>query len=81
MKLSLVGDRLRIDDLRGERYFVGEGKLVINARVCSTPEELKQSIINSVRNSSRAMRVRIFNEQEVAFVPKPEVSSQFLKIQ
>jgi G3E family GTPase len=81
MKLSLVGDRLRIDDLRGERYFVGEGKLVINARVCSTPEELKKSITSSVKNSSRAMHVTIFNEQEVAFVPKPEMPSHLLKIQ
>ncbi|MDH7508627.1 MAG: GTP-binding protein [Methanomassiliicoccales archaeon] len=81
MKLSLVGDRLRIDDLRGERFFIGEGKLVINARVCSTPEELKKSITTSVKSSSKAMHVTILNEQEVAFVPKPEMPSNVLKIQ
>lgn len=79
LKLSVVGDTLRIDDIRGGRTFVGEGRIVINARICSSPEKMKQTISNAMRKVAESAKIKLVNEGELAFTPKPELMFPHIK--
>lgn len=44
MKMSCVQGRITVDLAKGSRYAEGQGKLIVNARVVSSPEALRDSV-------------------------------------
>jgi G3E family GTPase len=71
-KMSLVGSSLQIDGIRGGRYMTGKGKVVMNARIMGTPQELRKALSMSIRSAASGMNI-VFDElSEASFSPKPE---------
>jgi len=78
-KMSLVRGSLQVDGLRGGRYFEGEGKVVLNARVSASPGELKKVLSEAVRSSAGELGATIEKMEEICFSPRPEAPSHFRK--
>ncbi|MCX6651384.1 MAG: hypothetical protein NT131_07000 [Methanomassiliicoccales archaeon] len=78
-KMSLVEDRMQVDGLKGGRYFTGEGKLVLNARVSASPNELKKAIEKAIADTALETGVQVLEMGEACFTPKPEAPTFFRK--
>ncbi|HOE53088.1 MAG TPA: GTP-binding protein [Methanomassiliicoccales archaeon] len=78
-KMSLVGDRMQVDGLKGGRYLTGEGKLVLNARVTASPDELKGALERALHEAARETGAQIAEMGEACFTPRPETPSMFKK--
>jgi G3E family GTPase len=72
MKISLVGDSLQIDGARGGRYLVGEADFVLNSRIRSLPNPLKQAIEGVVESTLAEAGIRVSDRRMSCFVPKPD---------
>lgn len=71
-KMSLVGSSLQIDGIRGGRYMSGRGKVVINARIMGTPQELRKALSTSITSAARDMNIAFDEISEASFSPKTE---------
>ena len=78
-KMSLVEDRMQVDGLKGGRYFTGEGKLVLNARVSASPNELKKAIEKAIADTAQETGTKVLEMGEACFTPKPEAPTFFKK--
>ena len=78
MKVSLVGDSIQVDGLKGGRYLEGEGRIVLNARVTAPPGELRERIGGALRSASTEFGVTLADAQEACFTPKPEAPARFV---
>jgi len=78
-KMSLVEDRMQVDGLKGGRYFTGEGKLVLNARVSASPNDLKKAFEVAIADSAKEVGAQVLEMGEACFTPKPEAPSLFMK--
>ena len=78
-KMSLVEDRMQVDGLKGGRYFTGEGKLVLNARVSASPNELKKAFEKAIYETAMETGAQVQEMGEACFSPKPEAPSLFMK--
>ncbi len=78
-KMSLVEDRMQVDGLKGGRYFTGEGKLVLNARVSAAPNDLKRSFEKAISETAMETGAQVLEMGEACFTPKPEAPSLFMK--
>jgi G3E family GTPase len=79
VKVSLVGDSMQVDGLKGSRYLSEEAELVLNARVISPPEKLSQVFRNAVEALGTDFDLKISEINERCFKPKPEAPSYFFK--
>jgi G3E family GTPase len=79
VKVSLVGDSMQVDGLKGSRYLTEEAELVLNARVISPPERLSQVFRDAVEALSTDFDLIISDLSERCFKPKPEAPSYFFK--
>ncbi len=75
VKMSMVAGSVQTDGVRGGRYIEGEGRLILNARVRGSPDELKSNISEAVVSSLEGAGAQITQFSEVAFTPKPEFAS------
>jgi G3E family GTPase len=78
-KMSLVEDRMQVDGLKGGRYFTGEGKLVLNARVSASPNDLKKAIEKAIADTAQETGTKVLEMGEACFTPKPEAPTFFKK--
>ncbi|OPX62250.1 MAG: putative GTP-binding protein YjiA [Methanomassiliicoccales archaeon PtaB.Bin134] len=78
-KMSLVEDRMQVDGLKGGRYFTGEGKLVLNARVSAAPNDLRRSFEKAISETAMETGAQVLEMGEACFTPKPEAPSLFMK--
>lgn len=72
MKISLVGGSLQIDGARGGRFLVGEADFVLNSRIRSLPNQLKQAIEGVVESTLAKAGIRVNDRKVSCFVPKPD---------
>lgn len=79
VKVSLVGDSMQVDGLKGSRYLTEEAELVLNARVISPPERLSQVFRDAVEALATDFNLTISELSEKCFKPKPEAPSYFFK--
>jgi hypothetical protein len=70
---------MQVDGLKGGRYFTGEGKLVINARVSAPPGELSKVIRNAIFSAVGEVGATMLEFAEASVSPKPENPSLFMK--
>lgn len=79
VKISLVGDSMQVDGLKGSRYLTTEAELVINARVISSPETLTEVFRDAVESLKSDFGLEIPHFSEKCYRPKPEAPSYFFK--
>ncbi|HXZ23735.1 MAG TPA: GTP-binding protein [Methanomassiliicoccales archaeon] len=78
VKMSLVQDSLQTDGIKGGRFLEGEGRIVMNARISATPEELERSLLEELQRSSSSVGVRLVDLKHASLRPRGETPS-FLK--
>jgi len=79
VKVSLVGDSMQVDGLKGSRYLTSEAELVVNARVISPPERLSEVFQEAVEDLASNQGLELSDFSERCFEPKPEAPSYFFK--
>jgi hypothetical protein len=72
MKISLVGGSLQIDGARGGRFLIGQADFVLNSRIRSLPNQLKQAIEGVVESTLAKAGIRVNDRKVSCFVPKPD---------
>ncbi len=77
-KMSLVQDSMQVDGIHGSRYFRGQGRLVLNARVESPPVRLESVMRKVVSEAAGRHSLRLERESESCFSPRPESPSHYL---
>ena len=75
VKMSLVKDSIMTDGVRGGRYFKGNGRLVLNARVSASPKELQESFPDIIKATASEMDVWVGGWSEQCLSPRPEMPS------
>lgn len=80
MKMSLVGRSLQTDGVRGGRYLTGRGKVVLNARVQGTPQELREALSAAIRSAADEVGITLDQMSEASFQPKPERPTMILNM-
>jgi G3E family GTPase len=78
-KMSMVEDRMQVEGLKGGRYFSGEGKLVLNARVSAAPGDLRKAFERAIAETAQESGAQMLEMGEACFTPKPEAPSLFMK--
>jgi G3E family GTPase len=69
MKMSCVQGRVSVDMAKGSRYMEGRGRLTVNARVVSSPGNLKENVRAALRTVLKEEDL-VF-EAEECFAPSP----------
>jgi G3E family GTPase len=78
VKMSLVEGNVQVEGLRGGRYLEGKGKLIINARVSASPEDLKGVFEKAVKSACGSHLAVLRNTDEACFKPKPEAPDHLI---
>jgi G3E family GTPase len=78
VKMSLVNDTVQTDGIRGGRYLTTDGRLILNARVSASPQELKEKFPGIITSSIEELGVQVDKLTESAFEPKPETPSHLM---
>ncbi len=71
-KISLVEGSIQIDDLKGGRYFQGEGDFVLNSRVRSPPQPLQLAIEGIMETVFSNSGITVTEKKTACFIPKPD---------
>lgn len=71
-KISLVGESLQVDELKGGRSFVGEAEMVLNSRVRAAPEQLRDSIEEVMSAELRRAGIEVLEMKTACYVPQPD---------
>lgn len=61
VRISLVQDPMQVGGVKGGRHLIGDGELVLNARVMSMPERLRNGIEAACRRTSSALKNEVLN--------------------
>jgi G3E family GTPase len=69
LKMSMVFDNISIDGIKGSRYAEGKVTVTMNARVVSSPEELRSNIRNAVFQAMDSIGNRSDAFQDECFAP------------
>ena len=72
VKMSLVVDSIQTDGIRGGRYLTTDGRLILNARISASPQELKDSFPGIINSAAEELGIRVDKFTETCFSPKPE---------
>ena len=75
VKMSLVMDSVQTDGIRGGRYLTTDGRLILNARISASPQEMKDSFPGIITSAAEEMGIRVEKFSETCFSPKPETPS------
>jgi G3E family GTPase len=68
MKMSCVQGRLTVDLAKGSRFADGKGRLTVNARVVSSPEDLRKNVRSAL---AKTLPGELDFETEECFSPSP----------
>lgn len=77
-KISLVEGSIQIDDLKGGRYFQGEGEFILNSRVRSPPQSLQLGIEGTLEAVFSSAGLSVTDKKVACFVPKPDSPKHIL---
>jgi G3E family GTPase len=69
MKMSCVQGRVNMDMAKGSRYMEGNGRLTVNARIVSSPDDLKENVRSALREVLKKDKLDF--ETEECFAPSP----------
>jgi hypothetical protein len=72
IKISLVQDSMQVDGVKGGRYMVGDGELVLNVRVMSMPERLRNGIEAVLQENFQRTKVEVLKAGTGLLVPRPD---------
>jgi G3E family GTPase len=72
VKMSLVADSVQTDGVRGSRYLSEEAKLVVNARVMSSPKKLGDILRGAVSTLPSRYPLKVEDLTESCYSPRPE---------
>jgi hypothetical protein len=72
VKMSLVADSVQTDGVRGSRYLSEEGRLVVNARVMSSPKKLGEVMRGAVGALPAMFSLEVEDVTESCYSPRPE---------
>jgi hypothetical protein len=72
VKIGLVEGQVQVEGLRGGRFLEGDGKMVINARITSSPSEIRIVIERSLDSICAQFEVTLIEKTASCFAPKPE---------
>jgi G3E family GTPase len=72
VKIGLVEGQVQVEGLKGSRFLEGEGRLVINARVTTSPEEMKCVFERAVESTCARFEVELTEKSISCFAPRPE---------
>jgi G3E family GTPase len=78
-KISLVEGSIQIDDLKGGRYFQGEGEFVLNSRVRSPPQPLQLTIERTLEAVFSDAGMSVTEKHVSCFIPKPDSPKYAMK--
>jgi G3E family GTPase len=73
VKIGLVEGQAQVEGVKGGRFLEGHGKLVINARITTTPEEMKRVFEKAVESTCTLFEVELTDRSIACFAPRPEV--------
>lgn len=79
VKMSMVEGMVQVEGLRGGRYLEGEGKLVINARITTSPEEMRRVFEEAVKMACARFDVVLRESSVSCFAPRPETPDHLHK--
>jgi len=68
MKMSCVQGRLTVDLAKGSRFADGKGRFTVNARVVSSPEDLRRNVRSAL---AKTLPTELEFESEECFSPSP----------
>lgn len=74
VKMSLVADSVQTDGVRGSRYLSEEAKLVVNARVMSSPKKLGDVMREAISSLPSKFPLPVEDATESCYSPRPETS-------
>jgi G3E family GTPase len=72
VKIGLVEGQVQVEGLKGGRFLEGEGRLVINARITTSPEEMKHVFERAVDSTCAMFEVALTERSISCFAPRPE---------
>lgn len=73
VKISLVEGSMQVDGVKGGRFMIGEGDLVLNARVIASPYRLRNGIEAVVEDNLKKANTEIIKLDTSCFVPRIDV--------
>ncbi len=77
LKMSLVGDSVQVDGIKGGRYSEGEGKLVANARIMAPPAQIRKDMESALHVTIASLGVELVEHKGNTIAPKPEVPDHY----
>jgi hypothetical protein len=69
LKMSAVFDNISIDGIKGSRYAQGSVTVTINARVVSSPEDLRSNIRSSIFAAMDSLGIQVEGFKDECFSP------------
>ena len=69
LKMSAVFDNISIDGIKGSRYAQGNVTVTINARVVSSPEDLRSNIRSSIFEAMESIGIQVEGFKDECFSP------------
>jgi G3E family GTPase len=71
VKMSLVLGNLTVDAVGGSRYGNGSTELIVNARIVSAPERLREAIREAVEFAMASVHLNLEQSEDDCFAPSP----------
>ncbi len=71
VKMSLVLGNITVDAVGGSRYGNGSTELIVNARIISTPERLREAVREAVELAMASVHLNLERSEDDCFAPSP----------
>ncbi len=71
VKMCLVGSTVSVDGVRGSRYAQGKVEMLVNARIASTPDKLRDSVRKAVNSTLFDRDIMATEFKDDCFSPSP----------
>jgi G3E family GTPase len=71
VKMSLVLGNITVDAVKGSRYGTGGTELIVNARIVSEPEKLREAVREAVDFAMASVRLKVDQSEDDCFAPSP----------
>jgi G3E family GTPase len=78
LKMSLVGDSVQVDGIKGGRYSEGEGRLIANARIMAPPAQIRKDMESALKTTCASLGLELVEHKGNTISPKPEVPDHYL---
>ena len=71
VKMSLVLGNITVDAVGGSRYGNGSTELIVNARIVSKPERLREAVREAVEFAMASVHLNLEQSEDDCFAPSP----------